>query len=140
MLHQELTVLHMYIIFIVTTLQWPQNIMTILSISFSLNLSCSPSRVSCFASSLKVCNCDFSIRTEYIVHCQMTTRPACWLPVSCAEGLNLDHHHTSVAWENSWLDISRHHHWFLSKLMSEKQLQKFHTLTMRHYWVVLLIG
>ena len=32
----------------------------------------------------------------------MTTRPACWLPVSCAEGLNLDHHQAGVAWENSW--------------------------------------
>lgn len=75
----------MYIIFIVTTLQWPQNIMTILSISFPLHLSCSPSTVSCFASFLKVCNCDFYIWTEYIVHCDnqtslLFTSIMCWGP------------------------------------------------------------
>ena len=59
--------------------------MTILSISFSLNLSCSPSTVSCFASFLKVCNCAFSIWTEYIVHCDnqtslLVTSIMCWGP------------------------------------------------------------
>ena len=138
MLHQELTVLHMYIIFMVTTLQWLQNIMTILSISFSLNLSCSPSTVSCFASFLKVCNCAFSIWTEYIVHCDnqtslLFTSIMCWGP---EPGQSPD----QCSLRNSWLDILRHHHCFLSKMTSEKQLQKFHTLMMRHYWVVLLIG
>lgn len=75
----------MYIIFIATTLQWLQNKMTILSISFSLHLSCSPSTVSCFASFLKVCNCAFFVWTEYIVHCDnqtslLVTSIMCWGP------------------------------------------------------------